>query len=386
MSTNFEEFLRIPHFFFLVRRDELRLFPYSADLPRSEPYVRHGREGVARRIKPTRRPDFSPTAIENDRIFLMNESEIKRRVLTLFLIGTAVYGLILFLCLLIGKNPLTVAVGAAGAIVYAAFALYLLWLRRSGFNLSESVRPARKRPEPARAEPFAEAVRQDKPLKIYVAAPGTPMPDESGPDTDDAPKSDPTRRFTALRRDESGPDETVLFKTRAHWMRFFRRGFWPLLILIGCLFVGVVGNAQSWPIINSSTLALLGAAIIACAAVALNLWIDCANDEFRIQSDRVAEVYRKPFGFEREKVALLNKIQTVEIARKNLFAFLFNYGDVAVNIGESVLRFEYVPDPKTFRERIFTQIAALENREQDRAAGARRQFIEEIVTAIRREK
>ena len=312
----------------------------------------------------------------------MNESEIKRRVLTLFLIGTAVYGLILFLCLLIGKNPLTVAVGAAGAIVYAAFALYLLWLKLGGFNLSESPRPARKRPEPARAEPFAEAVRQDKPLKIYVAAPKNPLPDE----TESAPDPAPALRFPLPRTDETAPAETTVFKTHAHWMRFFRRGFWPLLILIGCLFVGVVGNAQSWPMINSSTLALLGAAIIACAAVALNLWIDCANDEFRIQSDRVAEVYRKPFGFEREKVALLNKIQTVEIARKNLFAFLFNYGDVAVNIGESVLRFEYVPDPKTFRERIFAQIAALENREQDRATQTQRQFIEEIVTAIRREK
>ena len=68
----------------------------------------------------------------------MNEDDTNRRVLTLFLIGTAVYGLTLILCLMIGKPALTAAISAAGAIVYIAFALYLLWLRRSGFNLSES--------------------------------------------------------------------------------------------------------------------------------------------------------------------------------------------------------------------------------------------------------
>ena len=36
----------------------------------------------------------------NDRIFLMNEGDTNRRVLTLFLIGTAVYGLTLILCLI----------------------------------------------------------------------------------------------------------------------------------------------------------------------------------------------------------------------------------------------------------------------------------------------
>ena len=312
----------------------------------------------------------------------MNESENNRRVLTLFLIGTAVYGLILFFCLLIGKNPLTMAAGVLGAVVYIAFALYLLWLRRSGFNLSESVRPARKRPEPARAEPPAEAIRQQKPLKIHIAAPKNPLPDE----TESAPDPAPALRCPLPRTDETAPAETTVFKTRAHWMKFIRGSFGVLLIGAGCLLIGFVGTAQKWALINSGTLAVLGAAIIVCAGVALTLWVDCANDEFRIQIDRVAEVYRKPFGFEREKVALLNKIQTVEIARKNPFAFFFNYGDVAINIGESVLRFEYVPDPKAFRERIFAQIDACENREQHRAERTQRQFIEEIVTAIRREK
>ena len=65
----------------------------------------------------------------------MNESDTNRRVLTLFLIGTAVYGLTLILCLIIKKHALTAAISAVGAIAYIAFALYLLWLRRSGFNL-----------------------------------------------------------------------------------------------------------------------------------------------------------------------------------------------------------------------------------------------------------
>ena len=46
----------------------------------------------------------------------MNESDTNRRVLTLFLIGTAVYGLTLILCLIIKKHALTAAISAVGAI------------------------------------------------------------------------------------------------------------------------------------------------------------------------------------------------------------------------------------------------------------------------------
>lgn len=316
----------------------------------------------------------------------MSGNETNRRVLRLFLIGTALYGLVLFVCLLIGRNPLTTAVSVLGALAYAAFAIYLFLLKQNGFNFSETRRPPRKRAESASAEPVAEAVRQEKPLQIYVAAPEIPVSDETAAETGEPLKSAHPPRYTALNSNGMSAEPTVHFKTRAHWMKFIRGSFWPLLILIGCLFVGVVGNALNWPSVNSETLSILGVAVIVCAAVVLVGWIDCANDEFRIFEDRVAEIYRKPFGFEREKVALLNKIQTVEIARKNPLAFLLNYGDVAINIGESVLRFEYVPDPKAFRERIFAQIAAFESRAQQRAAQTQRQFIEDIVTAMRREK
>lgn len=316
----------------------------------------------------------------------MNESDPTRRVLTLFLIGTAIYGLTLILCMIIGKQALTAAISAVGAIVYIAFVLYLFWLRRSGFNLSESARPARRRSASANAAPLAEATRQENPLRIHVDSPKNPIPDEDKIQLDDAPDSVASPRFAAPLTDEIAPDGTILFKTHAHWIKFVRSSFSVLLIGIACLAFGIYGSTGSKPLLPSEFRAVVGAAILACAAVALTLWIDCANDEFRIENDRVAEVYRKPFGFERERTALLNKIQTVEIARKNLFAFLFNYGDVAINIGESVLHFEYVPDPKAFRERIFAQIAACETLDRERANHAQRQFIEEIVTAIRLEK
>lgn len=318
----------------------------------------------------------------------MNESDTNRRVLTLFLIGTAVYGLTLILCLIIKKHALTAAISAVGAIAYIAFALYLLWLRRSGFNLSESARPARRRPEAGNARPIEEAIRQEKPLRIHIDLPKNPTPDEDEDRTvsEETPDSAASSRLAAQQTDEIAPNGTILFKTHAHWMKFFRSSFSVLLIGIACLAFGIYGSTGSKPFLPSEFRSVVGAAILACAAVALTLWIDCANDEFRIENDRVAEVYRKPFGFEREKTALLNKIQTVEIARKNLFAFLFNYGDVAINIGESVLHFEYVPDPKAFRERIFAQIAACETLDRERANHAQRQFIEEIVTAIRLEK
>ena len=324
----------------------------------------------------------------NDRIFLMNEGDTNRRVLTLFLIGTAVYGLTLILCLMIGKPALTAAISTAGAIVYIAFALYLLWLRRSGFNLSESARPTRRRSEAENARPLEEAIRQEKPLKIYVDLPKKQIQndDEGGSVSEKTPDFGAPPHLAAPQTDEIALEETILFKTHAHWMKFFRSSFSVLLVGIACLAFGIYGSTGSKPLLPSEFRPVIGVAIFACAAIALILWIDCANDEFRIENDRVAEVYRKPFGFERERTALLNKIQTVEIARKNLFAFLFNYGDVAINIGESVLHFEYVPDPRGFRERIFAQIAACETLDRERANRAQRQFIEEIVTAIRLEK
>ena len=166
----------------------------------------------------------------------MNESDTNRRVLTLFLIGTAVYGLTLILCLIIKKHALTAAISAVGAIAYIAFALYLLWLRRSGFNLSESARPARRRPEAGNARPIEEAIRQEKPLRIHIDLPKNPTPDEDEDRTisEETPDSAASSRLAAQQMDEIAPNGTILFKTHAHWMKFFRSSFSVLLIGIAC--------------------------------------------------------------------------------------------------------------------------------------------------------
>ena len=148
----------------------------------------------------------------------MNESDTNRRVLTLFLIGTAVYGLTLILCLIIKKHALTAAISAVGAIAYIAFALYLLWLRRSDFNLSENARPARRRPEAGNARSIEEVIRQEKPLRIHIDLPKNPTPDEDEDRTvsEETPDSAASSRLAAQQTDEIAPNGTILFKTHAH--------------------------------------------------------------------------------------------------------------------------------------------------------------------------
>lgn len=171
--------------------------------------------------------------------------------------------------------------------------------------------------------------------------------------------------------------------THAHPFKLVRTSLTPILIFTAVLVIEVVGVAGHWKFLTNELSAFLGVVCLVCMAWIAVGWIDCVNDEFRVETERVISVHRSPFGSERERIALLRKIQTVEISRKNPIAFLLNYGDVAINVGESILNFEYIPEPKAFRDRIFAGVAALEEADRRAAAESQREFIEEVVSVFK---
>lgn len=171
--------------------------------------------------------------------------------------------------------------------------------------------------------------------------------------------------------------------THAHPFKLVRTSLTPFLIFAAGLTIEVIGVVGSWKFLTNELSAFLGVVCLVCTAWIAIGWIDCVNDEFRIEAERVISVHRSPFGSERERIALLRKIQTVEISRKNPIAFLLNYGDIAINVGESILHFEYVPAPKAFRDRIFAGVAAVEEADRRAATESQREFIEDVVSAIK---
>lgn len=174
-------------------------------------------------------------------------------------------------------------------------------------------------------------------------------------------------------------------ETGAHWMRFVSRSAGVLSLIILIILIGIVGTTQRWKLVTPEFRSTLGRILVVLLLVIAYRWLDNVNDRFRIESDRVIEIYRKPLalGGQREKIALLAKVQTVEIIRANPFAYFFNYGDVIINVGESVLRFEYVPDPSQFQAKIFEQIASLQTSQQAQIDRDRQALIRELTEAIR---
>lgn len=111
------------------------------------------------------------------------------------------------------------------------------------------------------------------------------------------------------------------------------------------------------------------------------LWIyeymDWANDTYQVTADQIIRIEQKPFGEETRKSAPLENILSTEYKRTGLFAIIFNFGTVFVNVGDTQLNFENVADPPTVQQDIVRrQLARTQKKKEAETAGERERLAE----------
>ncbi len=153
-----------------------------------------------------------------------------------------------------------------------------------------------------------------------------------------------------------------------HWMVLVKAIWWQIVGLIGLgvlLFLNFFSTSES--LFSVSTQTTLTAAFILGTIFVFMLWyhfVDYQNDLYRLTSEMIIDLEKKPFGKEDSKTAPLKNIQSIRVAKHGIIQVLLNYGSVKVNVADGVLDFIYVHNPAQVQRDIFYKKRQLEISEE----------------------
>ena len=151
----------------------------------------------------------------------------------------------------------------------------------------------------------------------------------------------------------------ILFKN-SWWL-------WLLFILLLVAFFARVVALISWP-----SLSRYRSAAPPRHESRFTAFADWANDRFQITDKQLLDLDRKPFGRETKRSAMLENILSLDYSRENIIQRIFDFGTVAVNVGDTQLDFEHVARPISVQNEIFERYNAV-IRENELAESRRRQ-------------
>ncbi|MEJ2411408.1 MAG: cyclic nucleotide-binding domain-containing protein [Anaerolineales bacterium] len=161
---------------------------------------------------------------------------------------------------------------------------------------------------------------------------------------------------------------------RKHIFILFRNTWWLWLLFLGSLvsFFARMVNLIPWPGLEALGLAL-GLSVLGLAYA----FADWANDRFQVSDQQVIDLDRKPFGRETKRSALLENILSLDYRRENIIQRIFDFGTVAINVGDIQLDFEYVAQPIAVQNEIFERYnAAIKEKELEEAHRRRDDMVE----------
>jgi hypothetical protein len=161
---------------------------------------------------------------------------------------------------------------------------------------------------------------------------------------------------------------------RKHVFVLIRNTWWlgmTFILLLVAFFARMVN------LIPLPSLSLLVILIVLNVAGLAYAFADWANDRFQLTATQVIDLDRKPFGKETKRSALLENILSLDYRRENLIQRLFDFGTVAINVGDIQLDFEYVAQPITVQNEIFDRYNfVIRQKELDQARQRRDDMVE----------
>jgi len=169
---------------------------------------------------------------------------------------------------------------------------------------------------------------------------------------------------------------------RKHVFILLKNSWW-LWILFTLLLVAFF--ARMVKLINFPSLTILGTLLFISLSGLAYAFADWANDRFQITDKQVIDLDRKPFGRETKRSALLENILSLDYRRENIIQRLFDYGTVAINVGDIKLDFEYVAQPVTVQNEIFERYNTAIKQKESADALRRRDDMVEFLAAYHEE-
>lgn len=158
------------------------------------------------------------------------------------------------------------------------------------------------------------------------------------------------RDFVHMRLEQG---DTITY--RKHWLILSFRIWFPLLVLVGVIYL-----------ISLQFLSLFIDVVLLLIAL---FWVwyqyaDWRNDIFQVSKDKIFDIDRKPLGTEQRKEASLANILSLEVRRIGLIGMLFNYGDVIIDVGGTNFVFDTIFDPVRAQQDIFRRIDEMKQRKR----------------------
>ncbi len=169
---------------------------------------------------------------------------------------------------------------------------------------------------------------------------------------------------------------------RKHVFILIKNSWWLWLFFITML---VSFFARMVKLISFPSLTVVGVLLFISLLGLAYAFADWANDRFQITDNQVIDLDRKPFGRETKRSALLENILSLDYRRENIIQRLFDYGTVAINVGDIQLDFEYVAQPISVQNEIFERYNAVIKQKEILESQRRRDDMVEFLAAYHEE-
>jgi uncharacterized membrane protein YdbT with pleckstrin-like domain len=153
-----------------------------------------------------------------------------------------------------------------------------------------------------------------------------------------------------IDRDEKGAEQLTFHK---HPVFLYRDLFKVIVFLLFLILVAILALPRLFSLGNA-TVSLASFIITLVMAIVGIFWLwyvweDWHNDLYILNNRDIIDIERRPFGFDEEKNVIgLLKVQDIQTEQPNIFANIFNYGNVKVTTagaGKPIV-FTHVPDPE----------------------------------------
>jgi membrane protein YdbS with pleckstrin-like domain len=215
------------------------------------------------------------------------------------------------------------------------------------------------------------------------------MPPRTRPESDAPDEAEPTRARRSILRHlftdrylQWQEGDSIVW--RKHWFVLLAKLMVPLFIFLAGVMVTVVFLSPALLLgpfgVSVSVGLASGAGVVTLGALAWCVWVyaDWRNDSYRIESDQIIDVEKKPLFFSEERrTALLGDIENVKLRIPTPVHYLLNFGDVELQTAaaDGDLTFDSVPQPRLVAEEVRRRIENYHWRQEQARA---RQRAEEL--------
>ena len=169
---------------------------------------------------------------------------------------------------------------------------------------------------------------------------------------------------------------------RKHIFVLVWNSWWLLLAFAG---LGVSFFARLVGLLTYPSLPLILILLAVNLAALGYVFADWANDRFQITDKYIIDLDRKPFGRETKRSALLENVLSLDCKRENIIQRMFDFGTVAINVGDIQLDFEHVSHPITVQNEIFERYNTAVKQKELEDAHRRRDDMVEFLAAYHEE-